>query len=76
MCVHMKNIVHGHCVKGIKGEPVHVNKLEKFVNLWARENNISYKYKIEETNNIKIVANNLFFIFLSPDLLNFYKHFN
>lgn len=54
MCVHMKNIVRGHCVKGIKGEPVHVNKLEKFVNLWARENNISYKYKIEEPNNIKI----------------------
>ena len=44
----------GHCVKGIKGEPVRINKLEKYVNLWARENNITYKYKVEEPNNIKV----------------------
>ena len=44
----------GHCVKGIKGEPIHINMLEKYVNLWARENNITYTYKIEESNNIKI----------------------
>jgi len=44
----------GHCVKGIKGEPIRINKLEKYVNLWARENNITYKYRIEESNNIKV----------------------
>lgn len=44
----------GHCVKGIKGEPLHINKLEKYVNLWARKNNITYKYKIREKNNIKV----------------------
>ena len=54
MYVHMKNIAYGHCVKGIKGEPIHVNKLEKYVNLWARENNITYQYKVEESNNIKV----------------------
>ena len=50
----MKSIVHGHCVKGIKGNPVKVSKLEKYVNLWARENNIKYVHKIENTNNIKV----------------------
>lgn len=50
----MKNIVRGHCIKGIKGEPVQVNKLEKYVNLWARENNITYKYNLEESNNVKV----------------------
>lgn len=54
MYVHTKNIVCGHCVKGIKGEPVKVSKLEKYVNLWGRENNIKYVHKIENTNNIKI----------------------
>lgn len=44
----------GHCVKGIKGKPVSVSKLEKFVNLWARENNIKYEYKLEKTNGIKV----------------------
>ena len=44
----------GHCVKGIKGEPISINKLEKYVNLWARENNITYKYKNEGPNNIKV----------------------
>jgi len=46
--------VCGHCIKGIKGEPIHVSKLEKYVNLWARENNITYKYNIEELNNVKV----------------------
>lgn len=44
----------GHCVKGIKGEPVKVSKLEKYINLWARENNVKYIYDIEKPNNIKI----------------------
>ena len=54
MYVRMKNTACGHCIKGIKGEPVHVNKLEKQVNLWARENNITYEYKVEEPNNVRI----------------------
>ena len=44
----------GHCVKGIKGKPVQISKLEKCVNLWARENNITYEYKCKESNNIKV----------------------
>ncbi len=44
----------GHCVKGIKGKSVKISKLEKQVNLWARENNLSYKYKKEDPNNIKV----------------------
>lgn len=46
----------GHCVKGIKGKPISVSKLEKYVNLWARENNIKYEYKLEEANNVKVAV--------------------
>lgn len=44
----------GHCVKGIKGNSVRVSKLEKYVNLWARENHIKLKYKTEKPNKIKV----------------------
>ena len=44
----------GHCIKGIKGVPVKISKLEKYVNLWARENNIKYEYKKEKPNGIKV----------------------
>ena len=44
----------GHCIKGIKGEPVKIAKLEKYVNNWARSNNIEYKYKIDKKNGIKV----------------------
>jgi len=44
----------GHCVKGIKANPVKISKLEKQVNLWARENNVKYVNKIEKKNSIKI----------------------
>ena len=44
----------GNCIRGIKGEPVNVHKLEKYVNNWARENNITYEYKLKKENNIKI----------------------
>lgn len=50
----MKNTVCGHCVKGFKGEPIKVSKLEKYVNLWARENNVKYVYNIKKSNNIKV----------------------
>ena len=30
----------GKCIRGIKGEPISIGKLERFVADWARENNI------------------------------------
>ena len=42
------------CIRGIKGEPVSIGKLERFVADWARENNI--KPKTAETKNGKKVA--------------------
>ena len=36
------------CVRGIKGEPVSIGKLERFVADWARENNISPKPATEK----------------------------
>lgn len=56
MYVHMKSIACGHCVKGIKGKPVSVSKLEKYVNLWARENNVKYVYDIASSNKIKVAV--------------------
>ena len=44
----------GNCIKGIKGEPIQVNKLEKYINNWARENNVVYVNERKESNNIKI----------------------
>ena len=44
----------GHCVKGIKGSPVKVSVLEKYVNLWARENNIVYLPNKEKQKAIKV----------------------
>lgn len=32
----------GSCVMGVKGEPVAIGKLERFVGDWSRENNISF----------------------------------
>ena len=46
----------GNCVKGIKGEPVKVSKLEKYVNLWARQNNVKYEYKKSKQNNLKVAV--------------------
>ena len=44
----------GHCVRGIKGKPVNIPKLEKYINIWARENNVQYEYKKEEQNEMNI----------------------
>lgn len=46
----------GHCVKGIKGNPVKISVLEKYINLWARENNIKYSQKKEKENGIKVAV--------------------
>lgn len=43
----------GSCVRGIKGEPVQINYLERFINDWAKENNIKYDIKCKNISNKK-----------------------
>ena len=38
----------GKCIRGIKGEPISIGKLERFVADWARENGISPKTAAEK----------------------------
>ncbi len=45
----------GKCIRGIKGEPVSIGKLERFVADWARENNIKPE-KAEKTNGHKVAV--------------------
>lgn len=45
----------GVCIRGIKGEPVSIGKLERFVADWAREHGISPE-KPEETNGRKVAV--------------------
>ncbi len=45
----------GQCIRGIKGEPVSIGKLERFVADWARENGIKPK-KAESSNGHKIAV--------------------
>ena len=40
----------GKCVLGIKGEPVSIGKLERFVADWSRENNIDLGKTVEKKN--------------------------
>lgn len=45
----------GSCVRGIKGEPMPIGRLERFVNDWAKENNYTYKMnEIKEISNKKV----------------------
>lgn len=44
----------GSCVKGIKGEPVQINYLEKFINTWANANNVNYEIQLSNTSNKKV----------------------
>ena len=46
----------GNCIKGIKDKPIPINKLEKFINEWAKENNIQYDIKINNNINRKIAV--------------------
>ena len=46
----------GSCIKGIKGESVKIYKLEKFVNNWARENNIKYNYELKKETGINVAV--------------------
>ncbi len=45
----------GKCIRGIKGEPVSIGKLERFVADWARENGIKPK-KAEKVNGHKVAV--------------------
>ena len=45
----------GKCIRGIKGEPVSIGKLERFVADWARENGIKPK-KAEKLNGHKVAV--------------------
>lgn len=45
----------GVCIRGIKGEPVSIGKLERFVADWSREHNI-VPQKPEQTNGKKVAV--------------------
>ena len=45
----------GKCIRGFKGEPVSIGKLERFVADWARENDIKPK-KAEKLNGHKVAV--------------------
>ncbi len=45
----------GKCVLGIKGEPVSIGKLERFIADWSRKNNIDLSER-EELKNIKVAV--------------------
>ncbi|MGG7057748.1 NADPH-dependent glutamate synthase [Clostridium nigeriense] len=45
----------GRCVLGIKGEPVSIGKLERFIADWSRENNVDLSER-EELKNIKVAV--------------------
>lgn len=52
----VENQCMGSCIKGLKGEPIHINYLEKFINDWAKENNISYETQITNTLDKKVAV--------------------
>ena len=43
-----ENQCEGKCIRGIKGEPVSIGRLERFVADWARENNVSPEMPTEK----------------------------
>ncbi|MBY0756601.1 NADPH-dependent glutamate synthase [Clostridium sardiniense] len=45
----------GKCVLGVKGDPVSIGKLERFVADWGREHNVDLSEK-EEEKNIKVAV--------------------
>ena len=46
----------GNCIKGIKDKPIPINELEKFINEWAKENNIKYDTIINHNTNKKVAV--------------------
>ncbi len=41
----------GKCILGIKGEPIAIGKLERFVGDWSRENNIDFSSDVEKNGH-------------------------
>ena len=41
----------GKCIRGIKGEPLSIGKLERFVADWARENNVKPSVSVEKNGH-------------------------
>jgi len=50
----VENQCMGSCVRGIKGEPVEINQLERFINTWAKEHNIEYLPNTRDTQDYKV----------------------
>ena len=42
------------CIRGIKGNPIKINSLERFVNEWAEQNSFKYPIPIKDKNNINV----------------------
>lgn len=49
-----ENQCEGSCIRGIKGEPTEIGKLERFANEWAIKNNYEYKVDLKEKNGKKV----------------------
>ncbi|WP_040212482.1 NADPH-dependent glutamate synthase [Clostridium polynesiense] len=45
----------GKCILGIKGEPIAIGKLERFVADWSRENNIDLS-EVEQSKGVKVAV--------------------
>ena len=41
----------GKCIRGIKGEPISIGKLERFVADWARDNNVKPSVSVEKNGH-------------------------
>lgn len=52
----VENQCMGSCIRGIKDEPIEINYLEKFINNWAKENNITYKPKLQNIKKGKVAV--------------------
>ena len=52
ICPHTKQC-QGHCIRGIKGEPVQIGKLEAFVGEYANKNNLKIK-RLEDDKKQKV----------------------
>lgn len=44
----------GSCIRGIKQTPTKIGELERFINEWANENNIEYKFSQLEKNGKRV----------------------
>lgn len=44
----------GSCVRGVKGEPTKIGRIEKFVNEWAFENDIKPEIKVSNESSKKV----------------------